>query len=447
MKRARIVCLCICLLMLISCGKTGAPTPVGTTALQTTAASTAAQTTTEATTEATTAPPQEICDVLDAPIVRGVGTAGAINLYRDIVEARFGGRPKRVLLEEFDPEKEDSAVIIQYDESYSDWEYTISCDGENAEIKAKASAAIDYAVSRFLQEYVDDEGNFIPCEVRNTVLRLRDPCILPYGGKYYIVGTGYSMRVSDDLHSWSDPWQFFVPKDCKNPAFDGVGDYWAPELYEYNGKFYVFGTYKSAATGHRGVAVFRSDLPEGPYELISEGHATPKDWDSIDGSLYVDENGDPWMVFVHEWTSMPDGIGTMVASRMTPDLTALTGEITTLFSASDLVGNPNNNVTDGPYVYRFENGRLAIIWSGFADGYRVGVCYSDNGILGPWVQADEPLYSGSLDNPLCYQEGGHGMLFETFDGRLLMSFHSPNSTYEAVTYREVIAEDGYLRLK
>lgn len=441
--------LMLCLVMtLAACGQAGKE-PSGTTA-QTTEATetTTAETTTAETTEATTATTTPPPTVLDAIVVRGWGAARSAGHYRDYVEYRFSERPASIAESDYVPQADEPAVIIRCDESYPQWGYTIVCDGKNAEIKGRSPSELSYAVGRFAHEYIDSEGNFIACDVENTMVCQRDPSILPYGGKYYVVGTGYNMRVSDDLYAWSDPWQFFVPGECTNPDFDGIADYWAPELYEYGGKFYIFGTYRSAANDHRGVAVFRSDVPEGPYEMISKGHVTPNDWDSIDGSLYVDENGDPWMIFVHEWTSTEDGIGTMVASRMTDDLTALTGEITLLFSASELSGAPNNFVTDGPYVYRFENGRLALIWSGFnTSGYCVGVCYSDNGILGPWVQGEEPLFSAMGDNPICYQEGGHGMLFESFDGRLLLSFHSPNSTYEAITYREVIAKDGLLSLK
>jgi len=44
---------------------------------------------------------------------------------------------------------------------------------------------------------------------------------------------------------------------------------------------------------------------------------------------------------------------------------------------------------------------------------------SDSGRLaGPWRQQDEPVYA---------KDGGHGMLFTTFDGRLMMVLHSPNN--------------------
>ena len=64
-------------------------------------------------------------------------------------------------------------------------------------------------------------------------------------------------------------------------------------------------TYRSAKTGHRGCTVMKSDTPEGPFKEISSGHVTPLDWDSIDGTLYIDKDGQPWMVFVHELDARP----------------------------------------------------------------------------------------------------------------------------------------------
>ena len=52
-------------------------------------------------------------------------------------------------------------------------------------------------------------------------------------------------------------------------------------------------------------------------------------------------------------------------------------------------------------------------------GYTVGLAISDSGKLASsWRQQAEPLYQ---------KDGGHGMLFTTFDGKLLMVLHSPNN--------------------
>ena len=83
--------------------------------------------------------------------------------------------------------------------------------------------------------------------------------------------------------------------------FDGNDEWWAPECHFYQDAFYLFASYHSAASNKRGTAIFRADNPLGPFALITDGHITPKERDCIDGTLYVDEDGQPWMIYVGEW--------------------------------------------------------------------------------------------------------------------------------------------------
>lgn len=279
-----------------------------------------------------------------------------------------------------------------------------------------------------------DSDSFLSAETKKTEdIFIRDPCVLVYENKYYMYGTGaatkegYGCYVSEDLENWAGPFNVFEADS--DESFDGNGCYWAPECYYYNGSFYLFATYMSASSGHRGVSVFKSSSPLGPFEEISDGHITPKSWDSIDGSLYVDKNGDAWMIFVHEWTSMPDEIGDMSYAKLSEDLSEFVTEPVKMFDANDPLWT-TSGVTDGPFPYRTKNGNLILLWSNSAigSGYCVGIAKSSNGeIDGKWRQELFPLYSKGY-----YREndGGHGMIFTDLDGRLVLSIHSPNSSTE-----------------
>ena len=55
----------------------------------------------------------------------------------------------------------------------------------------------------------------------------------------------------------------------------------------------------------------------------------------------------------------------------------------------------------------------------YSGGYMVGIAESTSGKLaGPWIHQPEAMFS---------EGGGHPMLFRTFDGKLMMTLHSPNS--------------------
>ena len=82
--------------------------------------------------------------------------------------------------------------------------------------------------------------------------------------------------------------------------FFGVCDYWAPEVFKIQNKYYMLASFKGRG-GLHGVGILSSESPLGPFVPHSEMPITPKDWAAIDGTLYY-ENGKPYMVFVHEWS-------------------------------------------------------------------------------------------------------------------------------------------------
>lgn len=262
-------------------------------------------------------------------------------------------------------------------------------------------------------------------------LHIRDPYVLPYDGKYYMYGTclsngkGYGCVISENLEDWSYPVQVYTPAEDS----DEIADFWAPECHYYNEAFFLFATYRSKKSGKRGTAIYKSSSPTGPFEMISDGHATPKDIDCIDGTLFIDDDGQPWMVYVNEWTSSPDEVGEMAAAKLSDDLTQFISDPIVLFRARKHIWT-TGSVTDGPCLYKTESGRLIMLWSNLDkdSNYAVGMAASDNGkIDGNWIHYPDAFYKKGIQNVL---DGGHPMLFYTFDGQLTMSIHSPNSYSE-----------------
>jgi len=275
---------------------------------------------------------------------------------------------------------------------------------------------------------------------------VRDPFILPYEGMYYLYAkkkradSQFVVYKSHDLQNWSGPDVAFQP----DADFWGKQDFWAPEVHCYNGKFYMFASFKAEGKC-RGTHVLISEHPQGPFSPISSTPATPADWECLDGTLYVDKNGDPHMVFCHEWLQI--GNGTMCHARLSRDLSAQIEAPILMFSAHDypfVVGcseERESYVTDGPFLHRCMNGDLLMIWSSFGkNGYFIHVQKSDNGeITGHWLP----------QNMLFSENGGHGMLFRTFDGQLKLVFHSPNDVAGAERAKivDILECDGSLRIK
>ena len=250
--------------------------------------------------------------------------------------------------------------------------------------------------------------------------------------------SGVVAYKSQDLKSWNGPHLVFeVPDDAWAKVDQGT---WAPEVHEWNGKWYLFVTlhdndavWQSPPDAwrditRRGTAIAVAESPDGPFELLDEERPqTPWDFMALDGTLYVDPDGQPWLVYAHEWVQKIDG--TFEAIKLSDDLSQTVGEPIHLFKASDapwLNGEirPSTGhlqyVTDGCQLYRTKDDELIMLWSSYnKDGYVQTLARSESGSLeGPWVQLE----------PLVYQDSGHGMMFDTFDGQhTLLILHRPFS--------------------
>lgn len=295
---------------------------------------------------------------------------------------------------------------------------------------------------------------------KTSEIQIRDPFIFvdQQHQIYYLFGTtdqncwrgpgqGFDCYKSDDLQVWEGPLPAFRP----SAEFWGKENFWAPEVHQFNGRFYMFATF-IAAKRYRATQILTADDIAGPYVPLTDQPATPADWQCLDGTLYVDQEGSPWIVFCHEWVQIHNG--SICALRLTADLTATIGRPVFLFNASEApwVREPSwpaegekfrfpTYVTDGPFLHRLADGSLAMLWSSIgAQGYAMGISWSESGeILGPWRHEPDPIWAA---------DGGHGMIFETFDGRLMLTFHRPNnSPNERAVFVEIEETDGLLKLK
>ncbi len=255
-------------------------------------------------------------------------------------------------------------------------------------------------------------------------INIRDPFVLPYDGKYYLYGTrgktawtsafGVDVYVSDNLQEWSAPHECFTV----TPDFWADKEVWAPEVHIYKDKFYMFVSFRSD-TRNRGTQILRSDSPMGPFLPFTDDAITPKEWMALDGTFYINKKGEPYIVFCHEWVQVTDG--EICAMKLSDDLSHPVGEPVVLFRASEPFWAEKNRdkfITDGPFMYRTKCGNLLMIWSTFTqNGYVQAVAHSDNGdIDGNWIH----------EKPLFDKDGGHGMIFDDFNGGKHLILHSPN---------------------
>ncbi|MGN0527619.1 MAG: glycoside hydrolase family 43 protein [Eubacterium sp.] len=283
--------------------------------------------------------------------------------------------------------------------------------------------------------------------MRNNEINIRDPFVLEEDGIFYLYGTraenfgvqtgGFDVYTSRDLEEWSQPTQCFNSKKCR--LNHGVN--WAPEVHKYKGKYYMFATF-TTIDQLRGTYAFVSDSPMGPFEPHSHGALTPENWSSLDGSLYVDKNGVPYLYFCHEHTQIVNG--TICVVELSEDLTEPKGEVTTLFHGSEPYYVTRKRlfqyfVTDGPFMYENKNGELMMLWSTSIDSQYCQCCAKncDGNVFGPFEHL----------KPLITDDGGHGMIFKNGD-KLMLAYHTPNkSGLERPVFREIEDTGIVLELK
>ncbi|MGE5557256.1 MAG: glycoside hydrolase family 43 protein [Bacillota bacterium] len=280
-------------------------------------------------------------------------------------------------------------------------------------------------------------------------IQIRDPFVVPVQKeeRYYLFGStdkniwdgpgkGFDYYIGADLENWEGPFTAFQPP----VGFWGTSNFWAPEVHFYRGCYYMFASFKAPGRC-RGTQIFTADQPGGPFQPITAGPITPRDWECLDGTLYVEE-GQPFIVFCHEWVQVRDG--EICAMRLSPDLKDPAGEPQLLFKASTAPWaksfGDGNRVTDGPFIWMAPDGMLLMLWSSMGEkGYATGVACSETGsITGPWKQSGKPLYD---------EDGGHGMIFGAFAGTLYLSIHKPNDTpHERPLFLPLRYEKGKLAL-
>ena len=219
--------------------------------------------------------------------------------------------------------------------------------------------------------------------MKRNEINIRDPFVLLHDGVYYLYGTrgptcwgpatGFDVYTGTDLENWSDP----IPCFENDGTFWADRNYWAPEVHPWQGAFYMFASFKSDKR-RRGTAILRADKPEGPFVPLTDDLRAPA--------------GEPRLLF-----------RASEAKWATP-----------VQHSSGISGY----VTDGPFLWRDQEGGLLCLWSSFSKtGYTQGLALSESGeITGPFRQL-APLFS---------RDGGHGMLFRDKNGEVRLALHRPN---------------------
>lgn len=227
-----------------------------------------------------------------------------------------------------------------------------------------------------------------------------DPFILKDGDTYYLYATnsgdGFVASKSTDLVNWTS---------CGLAAKKGdiYGEYyfWAPEVYKYNGRYYLLYT----AEEHIALAV--ADSPEGPFRKTSDGFLI--DGKAIDGHFFFDDDGKVYFYYAG------DGI---MGCEMNSDLLSPKEETLTC-----VLPDNGDGWAEGPFMLK-HNGTYYLTYSGNdyqRKDYRVSI-----------ATASSPLKKFTKDeiNPILTPDtficgtGHHSFVYSPDGSEMFIAYHS-----------------------
>jgi beta-xylosidase len=224
---------------------------------------------------------------------------------------------------------------------------------------------------------------------------LADPQVLYTHGWYYAYGTGqtedggqFPILKSNDFANWQ-----FVGAAIKPLTDPALELYWAPEVIEHNGGFYLY------YAGDMKMRVAVADTPEGPF--VDAGVLLFPDLSfSIDGHVFKDPASKKWyLFFARDFFDQRPGTALSVV-ELGDDMISVRGPVHTVLRAfADWQIYERNRTlydrlwpawytVEGPSVI-FRDGRYYCFYSGGnwqTPGYGVGCAVSDK-VTGPYYDS------------------------------------------------------------
>ncbi|MFZ5351092.1 MAG: glycoside hydrolase family 43 protein [Bacillota bacterium] len=281
-----------------------------------------------------------------------------------------------------------------------------------------------------------------------NIFNIGDPFVLKASdGKYYCYPTSWNMGFkaweSADMVNWYD-----IGPVYKGYTSWGTLDFWAPEVVEYNGRYYMYYTarWKENKSLRIGVAV--SDSPKGPFKDVYDHPMFDFGYAVIDANILIDEDGKKFMYYSRDCSeNIVDGKheSHIYGIELNDDMISVKGEPVLLtrpdqgwekYSGNDWRWN------EGPTVFK-RNGKYYLMYSA---NFYASKMYS----IG-YATSDSPLgkYEKYENNPILESEitwkhvsgPGHNSIAASPDGsELFIVYHTHTNPKEGGGNRQIFID-------
>lgn len=218
-----------------------------------------------------------------------------------------------------------------------------------------------------------------------------DPAPMVYGDTLYLYTTHDEDQLVNDFYTMVD-WRCFSTKDMVHWTDHGkifsLDDIewaddraWAPQAIERNGKFYLYCPVDKT-NGGMAIAVGVSDNPAGPFKDLGHPLVDEGDWNDIDPTVYIDDDGQAYLYFGNpelryvllneDMISYDEKVG-VCKIPMTVESFGKGGHMT------------GTTYGEGPWFYK-RNGLYYMVYAAFAENvHQEHLAYSvSENPTGPW---------------------------------------------------------------
>ncbi len=324
-----------------------------------------------------------------------------------------------------------------------------------------------------------------------------DPYVMHVkGDKYYMYGTGggakkgFSAYSSTDLVNWKKEGQVYFGNNKNGWAsIDKVwnGAYWAPEVYEVKGKFYMFYSAQWSNNPTNELENFRigvavADKPTGPFIDISNKPLFDPGYSIIDANVMFDNDGKLYLYYsrccykhpveteVSEWAKTKGWFNEIEESwvygvELKPDFSGVIGEPVLLLrppvsikdkqaeweSRSVTTKEVNRRWTEGSVAFKKGNTYYMMYSANYFGGKNYAVGYATSkSPLGPFTKsADNPVLQKNVEKGGIVTGTGHNSITYSPDGKEMFCVYHGRTTAtgdERVVFidRMKILKDGRL---
>lgn len=301
-------------------------------------------------------------------------------------------------------------------------------------------------------------GHFTPANPLDV--KLGDPYILlASDGHYYMYGTGgvedgFGCYVSDDLAHWKYLGAVYrgnTPESWAESCF------WAPEVYERDGKYYLFFSANWKENPARETENFRigvavSDSPAGPFREISDKPVFDPGYPVIDANVLFENDGRCYLYYsrccykhpvesgIADWAREQGLFDEIEESwvygvELKPDFSGVTGEPVLLLrppvsmeneqteweSRSVTTGEVNRRWTEGSFIFKQGDTYYLMYSANYFGGQNYAVGYATStSPLGPFEKAgNNPVLQKNTPAGGIVSGTGHNSVTRSRDGKTL----------------------------